>query len=74
MKEIYFMYIHITVEINRWLKGKHFAVLHVYNTQKKRDLCFKGHIFIFIQEVLWFKETSCCFYLCKLVGKYLLDI
>ena len=65
------MYIQITVEINRWLKGKYFAVLHVYNTQKikqnknKKDLCFKGHIFIFIQENLWIKETSCCFYLCN---------
>ena len=54
LEEIYFMYIQTTVEIVRWLKGRYLAVLHVYNTKKKsykpnknkRDLCFKGHIFI----------------------------
>ena len=38
LEEIYFMYIQITLEINKWLKGKYFAVLHVYNTQKRRFL------------------------------------
>ena len=28
------LYVHY--EINIWLKGKYFAVLHVYNTQKRR--------------------------------------
>ena len=48
LEEIYFMYIQMTVKINRWLKREYFAVLHIYNKYS----CLKIHIFIFIQEDL----------------------
>ena len=35
LEKIYFRYIQVTVEINRWLKGIYFEVLDVYNTQKE---------------------------------------
>ena len=44
------MYIHITVEINRWLKGKHFAVLHVYNTQKKKEIYVLKDIYLYLYK------------------------
>ena len=48
------LYIPIAVEILRYLKENIFATLYLYIILKKRDLCFKGYIyiFIFIQEDL----------------------
>ena len=47
-EEIYLLYIPIAVEILRYLKENIFAILYLYIILKKRDLCFKGYIYIYI--------------------------
>ena len=46
VEKMYFMYIQVTVE------EKNFLRFYMYRILKKGDLCFKGHIFIFIKEDL----------------------